>query len=732
MRTVARSLLLMLIVVLGLGTAVTAPASAAPASASASPAPAVSISAAPAPTKIWLNVTVVDSTTGAQITTPIVPGARFQYRFAVYCSQIGPGCLDAKTAIVFPAGLTLSQPPITANRGVEFDSTTRTMTVLHREPWNYNSPITGIPSGATRRFTVNAQVAAGTPAGRIVVTGTSSASNAPAVSTSAGVTITAPTGTLSAVGSSSLSTTTLIALTKARTTATLGVRNASTGGAQVASLTAGLSMQTWELFYLYQLKPITTMPAGADQVSLQYCVSSFCSDDQYIALPPVPGSALALPANVNRRGVSGLKFVFSNSTGAPLPASTTFSSQAVVLEMRDDYRSSGVVLRPIRPTTAQVCTVPELRSPTAGTLLGTDACSTFTYQPSRTSLSASASFFPDANGSYTTNGNTVEGASSPVSFVAAARNTTSFPVTSLALIRRSDADYLVDISSVRFTFPTGATRAEVVLDCADTQKASTIPASSGPVVTITSTDFCATGKKLSQAWVTFHGSIPTGAVGGLAYHGTLTSAAHSPSIDDHVDTFVDAGASGSTSQPAYATLAVHTPADPTGSISALIVYTGGFVDGRFPRGRPVTYQFTVTNTGSSPATDFIVSNPGGGVTGPGSVFNAMTLTGMTLTTTPASLADHLTLEIFDAPTNTWLPFDGATASQVAAAQGVQVRKVDFSTVPAGAEVTVAVTTKVRSDAPVGSTVVNCLSGMLANAAGPAQTGDVCAPPETIG
>ncbi|WP_420122011.1 hypothetical protein [Nakamurella sp.] len=732
MRIAARCVLVTLIVVLGLGTAVTAPAAAAPSSPAVS-ASAVSSSAAPAQTRLWLNVTAVDPTTGAEITAPIVPGARFQYRFAVYCSQVGPGCLDAKTAFVLPAGITVSGPAGTANRLVGYDSATRTVTVYHQERWSYTSSTTGIPSGATRRFAVDARVEDATAPGRIVLTGTSSARNAPASNESAAVTVVAPTGTVSAVGSSSLSATTLIALTKARTTATLGVRNASTGGAQVASLTAAVSMPTWDLFYLYEIKPITSMPAGADQVSLQYCGITNCTDDQYIKLSPVPGSALALPAGVNRRGVGGLKFVFSNSTGAPLPASTVFSSQAVVFEMRDDYRGSGEVLRPLRPTTAQICTVPEARSAAAGTVRGTDACSTFTYQPSPTSLTTSASFVPDANGSYAANGKAVEGASSPVSFVAAAQNTTAFPVTSLGLIRRSLQDYLVDISAVRFTFPAGATRAEVVLSCGDTQKASTIPSSSGPVVTITSTDFCATGKKLSAVSVVFRGSIPTGAVGGLAYHGTLTSAAHPPSVTDTVDSFVDAGASGSTGQPAYGTLTVHAPADPTGPVTADIAYTGGVdANGRIVRGQPVTYQFTVTNSGSSPATDLTVGNPGGGVTGVGSVFNAVTLTGVTLTTTPASLADHLTPEIFDAPNNTWLPVDGATASQVAAAQGVQFRKIDSDSVPAGAVVTVAVTTTVRSDAPIGGTVVNCLSGWLVNAAGPVPTGDVCAPPVTVG
>lgn len=731
MRIAARCVLVTLIVALGLGTAVTAPAAAAPSSPAVS-ASAVSSSAAPAQTRIWLNVTAVDPTTGAEITAPIVPGARFQYRFAVYCSQVGPGCLDAKTTFVIPAGITVSGPASTANRLVQYDSATRTVTVYHQERWSYTSSTTGIPSGATRRFAVDAQVQDATAPGRIVLTGTSSARNAPASNESAAVTVGVPTGTLASVGSSSLSATTLIALTKARTTATLGIRNASTGGAQVTSLTAAVSSPTWDLFYLYDIKPITTMPAGADRVSLQYCVITNCTADQYIALPPVPGSALGMPAGVNRRAVGGLKFVFSSSTGTPLPASTTFSSQAVEFEMRDDYRGSGEVLRPLQPTTAQICTVPAVAGP-AGTVRGTDACSTFTYQPSRTSLTTSASFVPDANGSYAANGKAVEGASSPVSFVAAAQNTTAFPVTSLGLIRRSLYDYLVDISAVRFTFPAGATRAEVVLSCGDTQKASTIPSSSGPVVTITSTDFCATGKKLSAVSVVFRGSIPTGAVGGLAYHGTLTSAAHPPSVTDTVDSFVDAGASGSTGQPAYGTLTVHAPADPTGPVTADIAYTGGVdANGRIVRGQPVTYQFTVTNSGSSPATDLTVGNPGGGVTGVGSVFNAVTLTGVTLTTTPASLADHLTLEIFDAPNNTWLPVDGATARQVAAAQGVQFRKIDSDSVPAGAVVTVAVTTMVRSDAPIGGTVVNCLSGWLVNNAGPVSTGDVCAPPVSVG
>lgn len=37
------------------------------------------------------------------MTTPNIPGTRFQYRFALYCSQIGPGCLDARAVPVIPA-----------------------------------------------------------------------------------------------------------------------------------------------------------------------------------------------------------------------------------------------------------------------------------------------------------------------------------------------------------------------------------------------------------------------------------------------------------------------------------------------------------------------------------------------------------------------------------------------------------------------------------------------------
>ena len=712
----ARSVLFALLVALGLGTAVAAPAAAA---------------TAPQQTRIWLNVTAVDPTTGAEITAPIVAGAHFQYRFAVYCSRVGPGCLDARTAFVIPAGITVSGPANTANRRTEYDTATRTQTVHHQERWSYTSDTTGIPSGATRRFAVDARVDVATPPGRILLTGTSSASNAPASVESAAVTIGAPTGTLSAVGSNSLSATSLITLTKARTTATLGVRNASTGGAQVRSLTAAVSSPTWDLFHLYDIKPITTMPAGADQVSLQYCGIANCTADQYVALPPVPGSAVGMPAGVNRRGVGGLKFVFSNSAGTPLPASTTFSSQAVVFELRDDFRGSGIPLDPVQPTTASICTVPEASGP-AGTVRGADACTTLTYQHGRTAVRTSVQIVPDADGSYTDNGTAVEGASSPVSLLALAQNTSPFAVQTLFLTRQAANTDSIAIGAVRVTFPAGATSAEVIRYCGDTSKTSTIPASSGPVVDLTSTDPCGSGKPLTQASVTYSGTIAANAVGGLALHGTLNASVRAPEYSECISGGVGAGAAGSASQTGCGTLRVSSPTAPTGPVTAKLAYTGGVDAGRISGGRPVTYAFTVTNSGSSPAADLIVNNPGAGVTGIGSVFNAVTLTGVTLTTTPASFADHLTVEIYDAASNSFLPYAGATPAQIAASGGVQVRTIDSEPMRAGASVTVSVATAVRSTAPVGQIVTNCLSGWLVADQRPYPTGDVCAPQVTVG
>lgn len=686
-------------------------------------------------TTLWLNKTAVDAASGAEISAPISPGTSFDYRLTVYCSRLGPGCINARTVDVIPSGITITPPKSTASTRVQYDAATRVLTVTYRDRLRdpgSNHRARGIRAGATRTVVIGARVDAQAPEGLIVNTGRTSARNTAPVSESAAVTVgTSTNGTVTVAGSNALSDTTLITLTQPLTTSTIGIRNSSPGGAPVSSLTAAVSSPTWNLFSLNAIGPVSVMPGGADQVSLQYCTVAGCTADQYTALPPVLGSELALPAGIDPRSVVGLKFVFSNSTGAPLPASTAFSVQPVVFELRDDDRDSGTVLDPAQPTTANICTVPIAESPTAGTVRGDDACSTVSYEHGPTDVATSVQIFPDVSGSYAANGVAVEGESSPVSLWATAQNTSSVPVNTLALFKRSNEGDTVDISSVRLTFPEGADTAEVTLQCSTGSSTSTIPAPSGGVVDLAVTDSCSADDPLTQASVSYAGVIPSGAVGGLGYHGTLTAAVVAPQYSECIDGAVLAGALGQTSQTACGQLSVQSPSNPTGSVAAAISYTGGVDAGlRIYHGQPITYRMTTTNTGSSPATDFVVDNPAAGATGNRNVFNALALTGLSLAA-PAGVAELLVLEIYDPQSQTWLAYDGATSDQLAASQGIRARQTGGE-VPAGTTVTVSVTAQLRDAIGVDGVVQNCQSSALTTALGPFETGAVCAPQVTAG
>ena len=226
-----------------------------------------------------------------------------------------------------------------------------------------------------------------------------------------------------------------VAGTDEESTITLGVRNASSSTAQMSSLTVeDANADTFDRFTVTGIGPVA-FPPGADRVTVFACteILSACSTGDYTAGPAQTGPALALPGGVDAEDVTGLRFVFSNAAGTPIPASPDAGSVVISTVLRDTLRSSGETYSPTTRDDVVNCVSPSGDDPVLGTVSGSPACATYAVQPAQATMSLDKTFFADGNADYQDNGQAVDGESSLVSGLVTATNTSPFPVAEITI-----------------------------------------------------------------------------------------------------------------------------------------------------------------------------------------------------------------------------------------------------------------------------------------------------------
>jgi uncharacterized repeat protein (TIGR01451 family) len=346
-------------------------------------------------------------------------------------------------------------------------------------------------------------------------------------------------------------------------------------------------------------------------------------------------------------------------------------------------------------------------------------------------VTTTVAIFPDAALTYTPNGTVFEGESSPITLNATTQNTSAGSVSSMTLMKGSTGGHKVEISGLRIMYPQGATVATVTFQCAVSPQPAPLVLDSRPGgILFDASLYCRPFDPLVEATVVFEGLMPSGATGGLAYHGTLTDLATAPTFSECVDGVVTSTA-GQGVQTGCGTLQIQRPFGPSGRISASTTYTGGVnSDSLVFHGQPISFQLTVTNTGATPATALEFDDPVPGAPGNQNVFNALGLTSASAVTSPITLIDNLNLEVFDPDRASWVGYF-PDAALLTRAQGLRVRLVQGE-VPPGGSITVAATAALRASLAIGRTVSNCQQAKLTNGDGVFKTGPVCAPTVTAG
>ncbi len=684
--------------------------------------------AAPTAT-LGLSKNAYEPGSNVPLTDPVKPGDAFDYQLAASCSGLTEGCITAKTVDVLPADIVFLGADPSPLYTVSYDAATRSVTTTYNDalPSPPNPPNSkGILAGSTRTAVLHVRLdpnSKATDGSTITNTATASADNADSKSDSTDVTVAVPR-VVTPIAGKTINPNSVIAQSGAAVTAVLSVRNGSSTSADISSLTvADTTKATWDSFNLTSVGPVTQFPPGSNQVTVRYCLDPApCSDAQFVSGAPVSGPNVSLPDGVDPADVTGLAFVFSDSNGTSLPPSTTGGTVPIGLMLRDTVRSTGDPLDPLRALTQNNCASPSALDTVDGTVSGADRCAAFTIQPGTAQIGGSKQFFPDANGSYSTNGFAVAGQQSGVSAVAKVENASAVPVTSMTITDPATSAPTsldaVDVSQVRLVFPTGATAATGSVTCSDN---SSIPITASATGNIPAD--CPGNARPTRVTVTYSGTIPPGASGQLGVHGTLNGAeVGGQSLQDCADGTIVAGQSSS-SGTTCAKLPVENPRTTVGGVKNV---SSPLTGGSLVAGYPVTFTVQANNTGNLPQSTFVVNDPAPGTTDANNPFTILRLTSASLTTNPASLRSNFVIEVTTDGGDTWAPYAAGDADLLNRTDGIRARLTSGFVPPTG-EVTLTVNALLRDGVPDGTAMRNCQVTNVESAVDTGTTRNVCAP-----
>ncbi|MGC0416280.1 DUF5979 domain-containing protein [Embleya sp. AB8] len=675
------------------------------------------------------KVVAVDAVVGIQkkvtgATMPLEPGTVFSYELTASCSSLTTSCVNASVEDVLPAGFDItSLPKTTDTRTVNYDPATRRLVITFTEP--LPSPpapagSTGLPAGASRNLSIALRVPQETTfqdGAKITNTATIKADNADPAQASADVTVRIPRE-VRPITTKQWADGAAVAQSHAQSTITLGVRNASSTSAQVGTLTVeDAGPATFDNFDLVGVGPVDRFPAGADQVRALVCtkpVGSPCTDAEYLPGPLGLGPDVPLPPGVAPGQVTGVRLEFSNSTGAVLPYDPTGGTVRLRLVLRDTLRSTGEPLNPATRKTVANCATTTAQDPVAGAVTSPPACANFDILPNIATVAASKEFFSDTNGDFVADGAAVFGTRAPVTIIASATNTASFPVASLTITEPSATAVSefdkVDVSKYRIDFPRGATGGTLTVTCRDGSTPTPVPLSRPPDRQVLPTTGCPNGGPPSRVSVTFvgtdaagHGTIVPNATGALALHGTLNAKVDQSNAQNGVANCADAAASnpvdgsGDGASTACQALPLESPrTDIRQSKSA--------DQNELPPGKPVTFTLDLANEGNGALVQPSITDPPD-PTATGTIFDIAQLTSLSVRYRyPSGLP--VVLEVYDPAASAWVPYNADDAALLARARGVRGR-VDGE-LPSRGRLILDVTVLRRDGVPDGQAIHNCM------------------------
>lgn len=650
--------------------------------------------------------------------TSASPGQDFTYTIVPRCSGLTESCVNATVVDVLPPQVEVTAlPPSTTDRTVTFDAATRTLRIQYKVPLSSPAPpgAIGLPAGSSNnvelgvRIPEASQIADGT-----VITNTASvtADNAPTATDQAPVTADVPR-VATAVATKTWSDGTAVAGTGEASSMSLGVRNASSSTAQVGSL--GIDESSPAVFDRFDVTAIgpVTFPPGSDRVTVSACrvALSACTDADYVTSPPQSGPALSLPAGVSAADVTGLRFVFTNAALAAIPSSPTAGSVQVATVLRDTLRSTGAPYRPTSRDDVNNCVTPQAVDPVLGTVAGVPACAPYAVQPAQATMSLAKTFFSDTNADYTADGQAVIGQDSLVSGLVTATNTSPFPVSTVTIEDPSPttpAEFAkVNVTSVRLSFPAGATQAELVFDCAGTL----ITRQFVPPPTVVSVPVPCQAGRADGVRVVYsgtdpvgNGTIAAGAAAVLGVQGQLNENVTAADVVGGASAGVQNCAAGTATSSINGVGSAAAGGCATVAVQPAVARVTGVKSAELATilpGLPRRFSLSFTNNGTIPATVVTLADPGT-PTATNNPFDTLRLASLTLPATPAATA-----EVYDPQAGSYVPYDAANAALLERSRGFRV--VLAQPLPPGQRYALSASVLLRDGVPTGTRIQNCAS-----------------------
>lgn len=687
-----------------------------------------------APAQAQVGLTKESSLDGSAVT----PGAQFTYTLSVRCSGLTVDCVNQTVTDVLPAGLDVtSLPPSTATRDVQYDAGTRTLTVTFLEPLQEPAGEVGLPGGATRVFDLGMRLPANTSlldGAEITNTATTVADNAPSASASNVLPVSVPRE-VKPVATKTWTDGSAIAGSGEQTTVTLGVRNASSSSARVHELrVTDAAPATYEHFDLTGVS-LVSFPAGADRAQLLVCTAagSSCAADTDWSAGAVASSTgpLALPGGVTVGDVTGVRVLFTDSAGDPLPYDATGGQVRLGLDLRDTLRSTGDPLAPTTKLTVNNCAVPGAVDEADALTSGAQVCSPFDVLPDTVLVHAQKSFVADTDGNFTrdTGEYAVVGQASPVTASVSVRNDSAFPLRHIRITEPdagapSSEFAKLDSTKVRLRFPAGATTARLVVTYADGSANLEQDYSATTTVNVARAGTRPTSIEVLYTGVDGDGrpSIAIGATAHLDVHGKLNALVTNDDLPNGTSPGVGncaayraqadvSNSTGTTSGSACATLAVEAR-----SSSGSGTKTVG--QGSVPPGQPIPFTLTLTNNGNVALVDPVLNDPavdaGGAPRATDNPFAVLRLVSATVRKDPGTPA--VALEVYDPDATAWVAYAGSDSALLTRATGIRAL-VDGELTPTK-RVFVDLVTERRAGVPDGVKLSNCFTAGAVGWTGP--------------
>ncbi|MGW4650128.1 DUF5979 domain-containing protein [Kitasatospora sp. NPDC004289] len=626
---------------------------------------------------------------------PLIPGSAFSYKLTLSCSSLSVSCVNAYLEDVLPPEFDMtSLPPSTPTQTVTYDPATRRLRIDFRSP--LASPpnpagSVGLPAGTTADVSVGMKVPATGPledGDTVTNTATAKADNATEVVGSVTQTVTVPK-MLDAKATKKWQPTSDVAQSDGVSTVTLGAANTSATPDGISRLDVqDDTAELYENFDLVSVGPVSRMPAGADRVTVLVCTKppgSRCAENEWVRGTAVPGPDLTLPAGVTADQVTGVRYEFTNSTGATLPYDSTGATVPMQVKLRRTERTSGAQISPAARKTVRNCADSAVKD--AGsrfTVIGLPACSDHDILPNIATVDLDKRFFPDARGDFTQNGTAVRGENASVTAQLNAKNTSPFAVSELTVTEPSDSATAgsefdkFDAAKLKVDFPPGATTATLTVTCRDGSTPAPVTLTNPPASQVRASTGCPAGSPPQRISITFKGeqggkgTIQPGAVAKLSVNGTLNSKVTAEDTRDGVQDCADASASnpangsGSAAVTDCAVLKVEER-NPDGNGFKSSSWT------EVPPGQDLTFSLGYTNSGNVTQPKVQVTDPADPLA-PNNPFDQLEIVGVSTDGSPRTL--HIGVELWDPTVSSWVAYVPPDSALLARAKGVRITEPD--------------------------------------------------------